>query len=228
MASELIQIFYHEDHLKELYPFATPYDNRGKLTVFFESTPIVKFVMETKCDKVAVCSWQLRAKQRGYYVGRPKPITQEVLEGNFDILALTKNTKYHTMLAQGAQAHEYFQPTFNKIVEAIGKRSPGEVKNPIYQNHHCTRTDIYQDYVKNWLLPAMEAMENDKEIKELCFRDAKYSMATPLGLANVKKELGLDYYPHHPFLLERLFSVYHNVMKIKVTYNDENIPATSK
>ena len=223
--SELYQVFYDDSQLPELYPFAIPYDNRGKLTVFFESSVIAKLVMETKADRIGVCSWKLRAKQRGFYIGRPKPITQEVIEGDYDILSFTKNTKYHTMLALAAQSHAYFQPTFDKILAAIGKTRPGEVKNPIYQNAFCCRREIYQDYVQNWLSPSMEVMENDSEIKNLCFKDSNYSNLSGESAANLQKQIGLNYFPMHPFLLERLFSVYHNVMKIKVTYNDQPYPS---
>lgn len=220
MVAELIQIYYHEDHLKELYPFSIPYFNQS-LTVFFENKVIADLVPKAKVDKIGICSWKLRMKQRGFYIGRPKEITQEVIEGDYDILSFTKNTKYHTMLASAAQSHQFFQPTFDKILGKIGKSRPGEVKNPVYQNHFCARTDIYRDYVSQWLIPAMEVMESDPEIRELCYKDSNYSNLSGESAANLQKQIGLSYFPMHPFLLERLFSVYHNVMKIKVTYNDQ-------
>lgn len=219
MAAELIQIYYREEQLKELYPFATPYFNE-KLTVFFENSVIVEQVMKTKATKIGVTSWKLRQKQRGFYIGRARPITQEVIDGDYDILSFTKNTKYHVMLAAAAQSHAYFQPTFDKILSAIGKTRPHEVKDPIYQNAFVATKEIYQDYVKNWLSPAMEVMENDKEIRELCFKDSNYDKLSGESAANLEKQIGLRYFPMHPFLLERLFSVYHNVQGLKVTYND--------
>lgn len=219
MAAELIQIYYHESQLKELYPFAKPYFNE-KLTVYFENAVIADLVMKTKASKIGVCSWKLRQKQRGFYIGRARPITQEVIDGDYEILSFTKNTKYHTMLASAQQSHKFFQPTFDKILVAIGKTRPHEVRDPIYQNHFIAKREIYQDYVKNWLIPAMEVMENDAEIRELCFKDSNYSNLSGESAANLEKQIGINYFPMHPFLLERLFSVYHNVMQIKVTYND--------
>lgn len=220
VAAQLIQIYYDESQLKELYPFAVPYFNE-KLTVFFENSVIADLVMKTNASKIGVCSWKLRQKQRGYYIGRPKPITQEVINGDYEILSFTKNTKYHQMIAAATQSHKYFQPTFDKILKAIGKTRPHEVKNPIYQNHFIAKREIYQDYVKNWLIPAMEVMENDPEIKELCYKDSNYSNLSGGSAMNLEKQIGLSYFPMHPFLLERLFSVYHNVMGHKVTYNDQ-------
>lgn len=220
MAAQLIQIYYDDSQLSELYPFAIPYKNE-KLTVFFENSVIAEQVMKTKASKIGVCSWKLRQKQRGFYIGRARPITQEVIDGDYDILSFTKNTKYHVMLAAAAQSHAYFQPTFDKILSAIGKTRPHEVKNPIYQNHFCAKREIYIDYVNNWLRPAMEVMSSDKEIRELCFKDSNYSALSGERAENLQNQLGINYFPMHPFLLERLFSVYHNVMGIRVTYNDE-------
>lgn len=218
--TELYQIYYEESQLKDLYPCAIPYNNEGKLTVFFENAVIAERVMKTTADKIGITSWKLRMKQK-MYVGRPKEITQEVLEGDYDILSFTKNTKYHTMLAAATQSHKFFQPTFDKILAAIGKSRPHEVKNPIYQNHFVARTDIYQDYVKNWLTPACEAIEGVPEIRELAYKDSNYSELSGQSAEILKNQIGMSYYPMVPFLLERLFSVYHNVNRIKVTYNDQ-------
>lgn len=220
MAAVLIQIYFHEEHLKHLYPFAVPYFN-DKLTIYFENSVIAEQVLKSTNSKMAVCSWRLRQKQKGYYIGRPRPITQEVLNSEYDILSFTKNTKYHTMLAYAQRSHKDFQPCFDKILSAIGKTRPREVKDPIYQNHFSARREIYQDYVKNWLIPAMEVIEKDGEIRELALRDSNYHNLSQQSAEHLKEKIGLSYYPMVPFLLERLFSVYHNVNRIRVTYNDQ-------
>ena len=159
MAAQLIQIYYEDVQLKELYPFAIPY--RNELTVFFESEVIRRLIPETTADKIGVCSWRLRQKQR-YYIGRPRPITEEVINSNYEVHSFTKNTKYHKMLAFAAQSHKHFQPCFNKLLSAIGVNCPGEIKNPIYQNHFCARSDIYKFYVEKYLSRVMEIITNDR------------------------------------------------------------------
>lgn len=216
MAAELIQIYYHESQLPQIYPCAKPYFNEG-LTVFFENELIRKLVSESVAEKVGVCSWKLRSKMK-YFIGQPRPITQEVLETNYDVLAFTKNTKGHHMFAAAEQWHPGFLKTFDKILSAIGVLRPGEIKIPIYQNSHCTKTEIYKDYVKRYLSPAMEVMENDEEIKKLCMMNSRYSDLTNQSAEHLQKKIGINYYPMYPFILERLFSVYVQVNKIAVTH----------
>lgn len=217
LAAELVQIYFEDSQLKELYPFAVPYKNT--LTIFFENEVIRKLVPETKADKMGVCSWRLREKQR-YYIGRPRPITEEVINSDYEVLSFTKNTKYHRMLAAAKQSHEHFQPCFDILLKAIGKYRPFEIKNPIYQNHFMARRDIYQHYVKTYLSPIMDLIENDKEINEMAMRDAKYEKLIRSSADFLEPLIGINYYPMVPFLLERLFSVFCQNEGIKVTYND--------
>ena len=83
-------------------------------------------------------------------------------------------------------------------------------KNPstfIMQNHFLAKGDIYKEYVKYWLNPVIEMCENDHKLKELLWVDAGYRQSVSL--------LGFDY-PHHPFVLERLFMYFVTDRKIKV------------
>jgi hypothetical protein len=218
VSAVLYQIWYSEEQLKELYPFAIPYKN--ELTVFFENEVIRKVVPETKADKIGVCSWKLKQKQRTY-IGRPRPITEEVINGDYEVLSFTKNTKYHKMLANAAQSHTHFQPCFTKMLQALGKNVPGEIKNPIYQNHFTAKREIYQAYVKTYLSPVIDVISNDPVINEMAMRDSNYSALTQQNAEHLKAKIGIGYFPMVPFLLERLFSVFCQNEKIRVTYNDQ-------
>lgn len=219
MAAELIQIYYREEQKSSCYPFARLYHNDA-LTIFFENKVISGLVSTTTADKVGVCSWKLRDKLR-YYIGRPRPLTEELINSDYDVLSFTRSTKYHQMLASGERWHKGFTKCITKIVEGIGSRCPGEVKNPIYQNAFMSRIDIYQDYVKNWLNPAMELILNDPEINKLALSDSNYSNLAKKDAATpeyLQEKIGMPFYPLAPFILERLFSIYVHNNKINVTW----------
>lgn len=226
MASELIQIFYREDQKEKLYPFAIPYKNEG-LTIFFENSVISDVVMASKADKIGVVSWKLSHPQHTkltWNLGWPRRIehiTEEVLNSNYDVLPFTRNSKYHEMLAAASQWHPGFRPTLTKIVEGIGKKMPSEVKKPIYQNAFSAKGEIYQDYVKDYLNPAMEIIKNDPEIYKMATADSNYTQLVKKEAASaeyLQKKIGFPYYPMVPFLLERLFSIYVHNKNINVTY----------
>lgn len=215
----LYQIIYDESQREACYPFAKVYFNES-LTVFFENSCISELVSASQADKVGVCSWKLKQKLR-WNIGTKRPITQELLETDYEVMSFTKNSDYHGMLAFAEASHKGFMVTFRKIVEGIGKKCPGEVKKPIYQNHFMAKREIYQDYVNEYLNPAMELMQNDPEINKLVMADSNYSTLTsksPEHLKELEKKIGIPYYPMSPFLLERLFSVYVHNNKINVSW----------
>lgn len=217
MVAKLIQIYYDAKQLSKIYPFAQPYLNE-KLTVFFENTPISELVMSTKAEKIAVCSWKLRDKLRWNVPGEtaPRELTQGLLDSDYEVLSLTRNSADHNMLACAETWHPGFMNTFDEMMEKIGKRRPvGRIRYPINQNHFSARTTIYQNYVTNYLRPAMSALETMPE----AMRDSHYTKLVPdASITHLQKHIGLSYYPLVPFLLERLFSVYVQNEGIKVQY----------
>lgn len=213
---DFYQIYYDEAHLKEIFPFAIPYKNEG-LTVFFENVPIKNLVLSSNSEKISVCSWKLRQKLK-WYIGKPRELTLELLKSDYEVMSFTKNTRHHRMLAAADQWHPGFLKIFDKILSAIGVKRTLEVKIPIYQNHFSAQTRIYKDYVTRYLSPAMEVMTNEKEISELCFQDSKYSALSKAPTEHIHAQLGINYFPLHPFLLERLFSVYCQNEGINITH----------
>ena len=219
MASKLIQIYYRHEQRVHCYPFAELYCNEG-LTIFFENELIKRFVSRETADKIGVCSWKLREKFK-MNIGRPRELTEEVINSDYEVLSFTRNTERHRMLEAAERWHPGFRAAMNLICESIGQRMPGEVKIPIYQNAFMAKREIYQDYVKNWLSPAMDAMLNDPELNKLSTVDSGYTNLAKKYAADserLQKLIGMPYYPLAPFLLERLFSIYVQQNKIPVTW----------
>jgi hypothetical protein len=215
--TELYQIFYKEDQKEKIYPFAKPYLNEG-LTIFFENEPISKLVSESKADKIGVCSWKLRDKMRAR-VGLRSPLTQEVLNSDYQILSLTKNSKKHTMLAHLYHWHPSSRQAMELLWSKLGFKLCGEVKNPIYQNHYVAKREIYQDYVDNFLNPAMELILSDEQMYKLMIQPSNYGkLSREADLRSVKAKLGLPDYPLSPFVLERCPSCYFQMKGYNISY----------
>lgn len=215
---EFYQIYFREEQKESLYPFSIPVKNES-LTVFFENDCIVRLVTASKASKVAVCSHKLRQKLR-LYVGRPREITLELLESDYDVLSFTRNTSNHKMIAAAEIWHKGFRDIMQKLVEGIGKNWPREVKQPIYQNHFSASREIYQDYVKTYLIPSMDMIKYDTGMNTLAMQNSGYQdlNKTAMRPAQCMEKLGIPHYPLIPFLLERLFSVYVENNKIRVTW----------
>lgn len=217
--SELYQIYYREEQKEELYPFAIPYYNEG-LTIFFENQVIVDVVLASKAEKIGVCSWKLRQKQR-WNVGGGREITEELINSDYEVLSFTKNSKSHQMLNAAEIWHPGFKASLAKILDKIGIPMPLEVKYPINMNHFMALDEIYTDYVTHYLIPAMYVMKNDDECHALAMADSNYTALAKKDAASPERLyslIGMTYYPMAPFLLERLFPIYCHNKNINVTY----------
>lgn len=216
------QIYYHDVQKESMWPFAIPYYNEG-LTIFFENAIISEIVSRETSDKLAICSWKLKDKLQWNLATprRPEELTEEILNRDYDVLPFTRNSKHHTMMAAANGWHPGFKETMKRIVEGIGKNMPEEVKIPIYQNAFSAKREIYQDYVTEYLNPAMELIKNDPEVYKMATVNSNYTKLMRDDCANaeyLQSKIGFPYYPLAPFLLERLFSVYIHNKRINVTF----------
>jgi hypothetical protein len=218
MAGVLHQIWYKQEHLNKLYPFAVPYENKG-LTIFFENDPISKIVMSSTSEKTAVCSWKLHQKMR-----RGHNLTQEVLDSDYQVLSFTRNSDRHQMLAMSAQWHKDFIPAIDILWQKLGFKRPHEAKYPFYQNAFSAKTDIYQDYVSNFLIPAMNLITTDPELNSIMLKPSGYGrLSRDSDLKSVKAKLGMDDYPLCPFVLERCAPLFFQMKGYRITYIPANL-----
>lgn len=89
----------------------------------------------------------------------------------------------------------------------------------IYYNHWVAKTEVWNAYCKEMLLPAMDLL--DGELNEIAMQDATYRLrrgidpqvARVMSPDECLKAWGLPYYPHTPFVLERLPSIYFALKK---------------
>jgi len=210
---EFWQIVYKDEHLKHLYPFAKPYFNEG-LTIFFENTIISKLVMESKAEKIAVCSWRLNQKSRNIF-----PITKAALESNYEVMGLKIVSTRHQMIAMMREWHKDAVTALDMLWSKLGYKRPGEARHALYQNHYAAKTEIYKDYVQNFLIPAMELITNDEELHEIMTRPSGYGrLSRTADLKSIQSKLGMSDYPLTPFVLERCPSLWYEMKGVRITY----------
>jgi len=215
--TELYQVYYDQKQKEKLLPFSIPYFNES-LTIFFENKIISDIVSTSTADKIGVTSWKLRDKMRGR-VGLRVPLSLEVLNSDYEVLSLTKNSKKHTMLAHLYHWHPSSKKSMGLLWSKLGFKLCGEVKNPIYQNHWVAKREIYLDYVNNFLNPAMELIKTDEELNKLMMSESNYGkLNREADIRSVKAKLGINYYPLAPFILERCPSCWFDIKGIKISY----------
>jgi hypothetical protein len=108
----------------------------------------------------------------------------------------------HDPITFADKFHPGFSRFFSEIMFAIGYNWRPEVfKNVFYCNYFVAQAPIYEKYVNEMLIPARRVMEGMFNLKY----DSRYPHTLPGHLA---AKWGINYYPYHPFLCERMFSYF--------------------
>lgn len=206
--------------------WATPYDNRKGLTVYFENSVIRKLVSEgdhlgTKL--YGVVSWKFWQGLNIWRTARrlsPDPGTYNTfLDGirePCDIMLLRRYEPSKMQLVDPVKQADTYHPGFSEIfwaaLEHLGISTDTKCWTVIYSNCFMARPEVYEDYVRNWLAPFMDFLDSDATIKgrsvrELAYADSGYKKKAMYS-ERLKEETGYPYYTYHTFLCERLPSVY--------------------
>lgn len=190
------QVYYNEETKRELLPDTIPYLNE-ELTVNFENEVIRKLYLEGgfRGNLTGLLSWKLKSKNRL----RIENI-REIID-HHDAYAF-KVIKHDV---RKDNKHPNFDEMFGELLEGIGLDRDIRPQKGFYQNAIVARPQIWNDYCKTLLLPAMEFLDNAKgAYREKLYKDPGYPAVINEGL----KKLNLSHYTYHTFLLERLWSVY--------------------
>lgn len=226
MSLDFIQIYYHDDQVKHLYGFASPYRNQV-VTDFFENKVIAERVPECDANYISVCSWRLREKRQSgkcpmilNIYGNDDLSEEKILNSGADIINLRPFSPGHQMMANAAMWHGGPQHNYaweNAITE-LKKiiRIPEEVNTPIYENAFVARQDIYKSYVSDCLGPVIDFMCTS----DVFFKDSGYAekkdRTEPKSVEEYKRKSGRNDWPIAPFVLERLFSIWINDKQFKI------------
>ncbi len=214
---DFYQIYFKDEQLDKLYPFAIPHKNE-RCTDYFENSVIAELVPKSSSDYISVCSWRLRQKRAEgaseviLKNSKSFELTEErILSSDFDIAILTPRN-HKDIAAKFCLWHPENGPA------ALGKfrqfiKIPETVDHAIYENHFIARREIYQDYVKNCLIPAIAFVS-----EEWIFSSASgyITKKSQQEIEAYQKATGKKDWPIAPFILERLFSLWSNKKGFKV------------
>lgn len=221
MMYDVKQIYFNTGSKSNLLDYFTPYHNHTP-TVFLENTVISQEVKKCSAQYFGTVSHKLRFKINNFPYDRNE---KKIDRGYFEYVLPTCNVLVlqrvaGNMMQQMENWHSGSTKTLQMILDAVGYGFDvgSTIKHNVYSNHFIARYGIYEEYVRMLLDPAMEAMEEDKGIKKLCMKDSGYTTLTGAPPEHLQKAWGFSYWPMHPFLCERLFSIYINNKNYNVKY----------
>ncbi len=190
-------------------------------SLYFENSVILELVGQgahRDAEYFGVVSWKLRKKVVSTLGPRVRisPFSPVALEGKLaayrpDIIGLQEYTRHNPMkLFPGI--HKDLAGLFGKVMSALGHDWKSKyLEHNFYCNHFVAKSEIYERYVLEMLNPAMTVMNNMPEL----MIDSGYPKSLPIEL---RMKWGIEYYPYHPFICERLFSYWVSLNKFDVKY----------
>jgi hypothetical protein len=220
---KVYQIYFDDSQLPRLEYI--PYRN-SHCTVFFESS-VIRTLIETNHHKdshyFGVVSYSLRDKidfLRRSRNNHPNIVDKNVTEFRPDLFeAQLKQTTPDVMSIQRHMSHDSvsfadkyhpnFSLYFKEIMSKIGYDwVPTRFNHVFYCNYFVAKSEIYERYVKEMLAPAMDVMKTMPEL----MNNSHYPKPLP---DNLKQSFGVDYYPYHSFLCERMFSYFAHIHNLR-------------
>lgn len=211
----VFQIYYDQQSRESCYPEFEAIENKT-CSPFFENTVIIDLINKGEhigVDYFGVFSGNFKNKMIHSREG--KKITPEyILERlDTDVVSFFRSHRNANVINKAEIFHPGFKRAIKNILHAVGFHVDIEknTRFTVYQNHFITTSQIYDRYVKELLQPAVKEMCNkdNKELQNIIWQDSKYHKAKTMP-DKLKKDLGVDYYPYHTFLCERLFSIFLN------------------
>ena len=218
---KVFQIYHDQKSKLELFDEYIPYFNEN-LTVFFESEVMKRLVQEKQhldCEwfgvvgnklkhKIAASAkWRDRIRNNTKNPFTPKTFESYVRQKNKDVVSFTTHHRQSIF-----RVAEQYHPGITKIAELILKKLNyrvnilGAQSRIVYFNYFVARPQIYEQYVNELLAPAMEIMISSPDIVHLVCQDSRYRGS--MTQAQLREKLGFDHYPFHPFITERLFTIF--------------------
>jgi hypothetical protein len=227
MFLRVYQIYYQAEQLPNL--IYIPHLNK-ECTVFFENSPI-RMMVENQAhigtEYFGVVSWKLKHKL-GYEMKQqwrgmanianhstneftPESFAFELKRHAPDAMSFQRHTP-HDPITYANQFHPMFSHYFQFIMHRIGYEwTPTRFENVFYCNYFVAKSELYERYVKEMLIPAMDVMKDMPELME----NSNYPHPLP---ENLKQAFGVNHYTYHAFLCERMFSYFAHLHQLKCVH----------
>lgn len=210
-----IHQIYFDDHTKNHCDTAWNWvDNSENLNEFFENQVISDLIEQNEHRKeeyFGVFSHDVNGSVNFKEDGlRFTPINLERIISKYkvDVFSFQKRRQQENIVTQSENYHPGYLNIMNQVLDHCGYTLPHRLDKIILFNLMVCTGDFWQAYYDDMLKPAMEIL---KEIPE-AYEDSKYHLIgkpmDPIKSRRFVKAFGKDYYPFHPFICERLASVY--------------------
>lgn len=171
----------------------------------FEYNSIIDILdnQEIKEEYLGIFSWKFPYKTQLSKKLVEKVFTESLKTEKYDILGFCRQMYNGRYLVKTEEYHPGFTELFSLVCKDLNL-VVSEPTNIVYSNMFIAKTEVYKEFINTIIKPAIELMET--KYKDLAWKDANYTSG--LKGEELKQQAGLDFYPFHVFILERMFSIW--------------------
>lgn len=212
----IYQIYYNQNTFNNCFKgldWWIPYNNEEKLTPYFENQVISDLVSSGKnkeSEYFGVFSHDISKEitfKESNMVFSPKNLLKCMNSGH-DVYSFQKRRRQGNIIYQAENYHKGIVDMTEYILNEVGYKLPKKMDRIVLFNHFIMKSEIYQRYYDEMLKPAMKVMDTMDELH----KDAKYKQLSKKHYPSftLKDNNGKEYnhFPYHPFIIERLVSVW--------------------
>lgn len=214
--TKIISIVYDKEQYSEYETYTNLINSVEQKSYLFEYNPIINIFKDNlfniyNYEYVGIFSYKFPFKSKISDIE-----LYNFIDGKADVYHLN-----YTLFKDGTEyfhLSEKYHPGLLRLIELLcndlGLEYTNKPKHPIWSNFFVAKIDIYKHYIDTVIKPAINLLET--KYRQLAWQNSKYMS---MSKEKLKELTGLDYYPMHTFVLERMFSLYlHNNPKIKFTF----------
>lgn len=210
--NKIFSICYDLDQQVEYERIFNYVPNVEKQSYLFEYNPMRDIIPEVSDTYryIAMFSHKFPFKT-GFY----RKYVERILNGeNADVVVFGEPIPHYITMTE--THHPGFMELFKELCERLDLTIPGKGTRGhcVYSNFFAAKPNIYRMYIESAIKPAIAILEGEMAAK--VWKNAQYKNG--LSADDLKRYTGLEYYPFHTFLLERLMTVWlYNNPKLKVS-----------
>lgn len=208
------QVYFDDKTKKACDPLWTHYDNSNKLNEFFENQVIANLIEKKehlKHEYFGVFSHDVMGsisfKEEGMRFNAIN-LTKAINKHKVDVFSFQKRRQQENIATQAEHYHPGFMKILTKVLDHCGFEMTPRLDKIILFNLMVCTGEFWDSYYDEMLKPAMEIL---KEIPE-AYEDSRYALiGKPMNQQTSDrffKGFGKRHYPFHPFICERLASIY--------------------
>ena len=211
----IYQVYFDEATKKACNPAWHHFDNSWKLTEYFENEVIALLINQgehLKDEYFGVFSHDvmdsINFKEDGLRFS-PKALEAVVKKYGVDVFSFQKRRQNENISLQANNYHPGFNDIMKKVLDHCGLELPPKLDKIVLFNLMVCKGEFWEAYFNDLLRPVMEIL---KEIPE-AYEDSRYALIGRKDLNDgrgdrFEKGFGKRHYPYHPFICERLASIY--------------------